>query len=156
LAAADQQTFDLVVSDIGLPDGDGYQLMASLRQQHGLAGIAISGFGFTEDIARSSKAGFFAHLTKPISVPVIEQTIARLRRDIAQRFQEGQVPARFLPSDYPAITYDPGERNARTSVAASGIHRSRTVALAARGKPVRLRSAPSGSVASAAMGEIWR
>jgi CheY-like chemotaxis protein len=97
LAAADQQTFDLVVSDIGLPDGDGYQLMASLRQKHGLAGIAISGFGFTEDIARSTKAGFFAHLTKPISVPVIEQTIARLRRDIAQRFQEesgsGEIPA---------------------------------------------------------------
>lgn len=86
LAAADQHTFDLVISDIGLPDGDGYQLMASLRQKHRLTGIAISGFGFAEDIARSDKAGFSAHLTKPISVLALEQTIARLRRTTAERF----------------------------------------------------------------------
>lgn len=56
--------YDLVVSDIGLPDGDGWQLLQELQQQRSsLRGIAMSGFGMTADIQRSRDAGFSAHLT---------------------------------------------------------------------------------------------
>jgi signal transduction histidine kinase len=56
----------LVVSDLGLPDGSGVDLMRQLRARHHLTGIALSGFGMEEDVRRSHEAGFTAHLTKPI------------------------------------------------------------------------------------------
>jgi signal transduction histidine kinase len=58
--------FDLVISDLGLPDGTGIKLMEQLRAEHGLSGIALSGYGMEEDIVRSREAGFVAHLVKPI------------------------------------------------------------------------------------------
>jgi len=78
LAAANQEHFDLVISDVGLPDGNGLELMRSLRQQHGLTGICLSGFGMEEDIARSSDAGFCQHLTKPIDFRKLEAIIHSL------------------------------------------------------------------------------
>jgi CheY-like chemotaxis protein len=60
--------FDLVISDIGLPDGNGVDLMSELTRDYGLRGIALSGYGMDEDLARSSNAGFIAHLVKPIDV----------------------------------------------------------------------------------------
>jgi CheY-like chemotaxis protein len=56
----------LVVSDLGLPDGHGVDLMRTLRDRYGLQGIALSGFGMEEDVRRAHAAGFAAHLTKPI------------------------------------------------------------------------------------------
>ena len=76
LEAAEVGTFDLVLSDIGLPDSDGYTLMKSLRDRHGIPGIALTGYGMHEDVARSNEAGFVAHLTKPISVALLDQTLA--------------------------------------------------------------------------------
>ena len=58
--------FDLVISDVGLPDGSGLDLMSGLRDAQGLTGIALSGFGTDEDVAASPAAGFAAHLTKPV------------------------------------------------------------------------------------------
>jgi CheY-like chemotaxis protein len=66
----------LVLSDIGLPDGDGYALMRALRERYGMKGIALTGYGMTEDISRSSAAGFVAHLTKPIQVSVLDRALA--------------------------------------------------------------------------------
>jgi CheY-like chemotaxis protein len=57
---------DLVVSDLGLPDGTGYDLMRQLSAEHGLRGIAVSGFGMEEDLRRSAEAGFARHFTKPV------------------------------------------------------------------------------------------
>ncbi|HEV2293534.1 MAG TPA: ATP-binding protein [Tepidisphaeraceae bacterium] len=58
-AASDAQgQFDLVISDLGLPDGSGLDLMRELRQQYGLRGIALSGYGMEEDLQRSRDAGF--------------------------------------------------------------------------------------------------
>jgi CheY-like chemotaxis protein len=54
-----------VLSDIGLPEMDGIQLMKILSGQYHLKGIALSGFGMEEDIQRSLEAGFSLHLTKP-------------------------------------------------------------------------------------------
>ncbi|MGI8889247.1 MAG: response regulator [Chthoniobacterales bacterium] len=67
---------DLVISDLGLPDGDGHKLMAELHDEYGLAGIALSGYGMEHDIARSRSSGFFAHLTKPINMLALESAIA--------------------------------------------------------------------------------
>lgn len=59
-----ENEYDLVVSDIGLPDGDGWQLLQELKQRRpSLRGIAMSGFGMSTDIQRSRDAGFSAHLT---------------------------------------------------------------------------------------------
>ena len=67
---------DLLISDLGLPDGDGYELMAELSQGYGLPGIALSGYGMEQDIARSRSSGFSAHLTKPVDIRVLETAIA--------------------------------------------------------------------------------
>jgi len=78
LSAADAQEFDLVVSDIGLPDGSGLDLMPQLRERHSLRGIALSGFGMEEDVARSHTAGFAAHLVKPVDSKQLEQALQRV------------------------------------------------------------------------------
>ena len=67
---------DLVISDLGLPDGDGYALMAELRDAYGLPGIALSGYGTEEDVKRSRASGFFTHLTKPVDIRALEAAIA--------------------------------------------------------------------------------
>jgi PAS domain S-box-containing protein len=76
LAQAAAEAFDLVVSDIGLPDESGLELMKKLRTRHGLRGICLSGYGMEEDIARSIAAGFSEHLTKPINFERLENAIA--------------------------------------------------------------------------------
>jgi CheY-like chemotaxis protein len=77
---ASQEKFDLVVSDIGLPDATGYHLMEQLKQQYGILGIAMSGYGMDEDIRKSQEAGFSDHLVKPISFAELDQAIQRLAR----------------------------------------------------------------------------
>ncbi|MGA2256585.1 MAG: response regulator [Thermoguttaceae bacterium] len=68
LELAGQHNFDLLVSDLGLPDGSGHDVMRGLRERgHKFPGIALSGYGQEEDIRRSREAGFAAHLTKPAS-----------------------------------------------------------------------------------------
>jgi PAS domain S-box-containing protein len=66
----------LLVSDIGLPDGDGCDLMSELRDGLGLRGIALTGYGMEADVARSAKAGFLAHLTKPVRVQALDAALA--------------------------------------------------------------------------------
>lgn len=78
LLAAEAESFDLLVSDLGLPDGSGNDLMRALRERRGLRGVALSGFGMEEDIARSREAGFEAHLVKPVRV----QELLAIIRDL--------------------------------------------------------------------------
>jgi CheY-like chemotaxis protein len=66
---------DLVLSDIGLPDGSGHDLMAELSRRYGLRGIALTGYGMDEDVERSREAGFARHLTKPVSLEQLESAI---------------------------------------------------------------------------------
>ncbi len=77
LRKAQEGAFDLLLSDIGLPDGSGCELMAALRKQFGLRGIAFSGFGMEGDIQESLDAGFFAHVTKPIDLERLKQTMTQ-------------------------------------------------------------------------------
>jgi DNA-binding response OmpR family regulator len=67
LDAAARGPVDVLVSDIGLPDGSGHDLLRHLRGEHpSLAAVAISGFGSDDDVRHSLDAGFSAHLTKPL------------------------------------------------------------------------------------------
>jgi PAS domain S-box-containing protein len=79
--------FDLVISDLGLPDGSGLDLMRGLRDAQGLRGIALSGFGTDDDVAASMAAGFAAHLIKPVEWEQLRVEIERLAplRDSAAR-----------------------------------------------------------------------
>lgn len=70
--------FDLVVSDIGLPDGSGLELMRRLRQERPVRGIALSGYGMEQDLRRSAEAGFAAHLTKPVEFRRLEAVISEV------------------------------------------------------------------------------
>jgi signal transduction histidine kinase/CheY-like chemotaxis protein len=78
LHLADRYRFDVVVSDIGLPDGSGLDLMRRLRDHHGMRGIAVSGFGMEEDRTRSLAAGFSEHLIKPVDFRSLRAAIERL------------------------------------------------------------------------------
>ena len=78
MEAAGRNQFDLLISDIALPDGTGTELMANLRAMSGLRGIAISGFGMNGDIEKSLQAGFSEHLVKPIKIEKLEAAIDRV------------------------------------------------------------------------------
>lgn len=69
---------DLLISDIGLPDGSGHELKNEFEVCPHLRGIAISGFGMDADIAQSRECGFSAHLTKPVSVRALEAALAAM------------------------------------------------------------------------------
>jgi len=71
-AFSGHQKFDLLISDIGLPDGNGCELMTELRHRPGLVGIALTGYGMEDDLNRSQAAGFFTQLTKPISIQALD------------------------------------------------------------------------------------
>jgi PAS domain S-box-containing protein len=78
LEALAQQDFDILASDIGLPDQSGFELMERVRNRSGLVGIALSGFGSEEDIARAHRAGFAEHLVKPVSIAQLRAVLGRL------------------------------------------------------------------------------
>ena len=71
LEAMAVETFDLLVSDIDLPDGSGLEIMRHGRDQLGLKGIAFSGYGTPDDVKESFDAGFAHHLTKPASIDTL-------------------------------------------------------------------------------------
>jgi CheY-like chemotaxis protein len=68
LQAAEAESFDLVITDLGLPDGDGCDVLRRLQEIRSIKGIALTGFGQDEDLARTREAGFSQHLVKPVSV----------------------------------------------------------------------------------------
>lgn len=83
-ALAASGEFDVVISDLGLPDGEGTELMAYFadtgRQP---LSIAMTGFGMEEDIQRTLAAGFVAHMTKPINMADLDRLLATLLEERA-------------------------------------------------------------------------
>jgi signal transduction histidine kinase len=73
-AEASSKEFDLLISDIELPDGTGLELMHELASRH-IKGIAMSGFGSEDDVRQSRDAGFQVHLTKPVDLGKLEKEI---------------------------------------------------------------------------------
>lgn len=79
LTLAEQHEFDTLVSDLGLPDGNGMELMQKLRaREPGLRGIALSGYGTEEDQRRSREAGFSRHLIKPVDIDQLRAALREL------------------------------------------------------------------------------
>lgn len=80
LNIAKEYEFDVLISDIGLPDGRGTELLTRLREtrQQDISAIAMTGFGMDRDLEESRLAGFTAHLTKPVEYSALEQVLVRL------------------------------------------------------------------------------
>ena len=77
-AAARQNGFDLIISDLGLPDGSGLDVMRQVRERYAGRAIALTGYGMESDIAASREAGFAEHLTKPVDMAALEAAIRRV------------------------------------------------------------------------------
>jgi PAS domain S-box-containing protein len=69
--------FDVLVSDLGLPDRSGHDLVRQIKKMREMPAVAISGFGAASDIQESLAAGFCAHLTKPLDFQILHTTIQR-------------------------------------------------------------------------------
>jgi CheY-like chemotaxis protein len=80
IEAAERERFDLLISDVGLPDGLGCEIMRAVHSKYGLKGIALSGYGMDIDIQKSREAGFLEHLTKPVDMETLEAAISRVIR----------------------------------------------------------------------------
>ena len=70
------QKVDLLLSDIGLPDGSGWELLEQLPSASGLFAVAMSGFGMNADRARSRAAGYRHHLIKPFMPDELDSILA--------------------------------------------------------------------------------
>jgi CheY-like chemotaxis protein len=85
LELASKEHFDVIVSDMGLPDVNRYELMKQIRDYYPIQGIAMSGYGMEEDLRKSREAGFSDHIVKPASLSQLERSIHQLRRNLVKK-----------------------------------------------------------------------
>ena len=78
LAIVESKQLDVVLSDIGLPDGSGYDVIAQAKRKQPVKGVALTGFDKEEDVRRSKEAGFDFHLTKPIDFHELRTVLAQV------------------------------------------------------------------------------
>lgn len=78
LELCERNSYDVLLADIGLPDGSGWELMKTLLKRGPVRGIAISGYAYDADIEKSLEAGFSEHLTKPIAAESLFAAIERV------------------------------------------------------------------------------
>lgn len=74
---AAEVNFDLLLSDLGLPDGNGWDLLEELRTRRAIKAIAMSGYDSDADRERSKAAGFLEHLAKPLTSERLDQAFTR-------------------------------------------------------------------------------
>ena len=74
----DSKEFDVVLCDIALPDGSGYDVIAEAKRKRPVKAVAISGFAATEDIERGRKAGFDFHLAKPVDFHELRAVLGQI------------------------------------------------------------------------------
>jgi two-component system, chemotaxis family, CheB/CheR fusion protein len=82
LERAEAMQFDVVVSDIGMPQMNGYEMAQRLREMPGYADvpmIAVTGFARYGDQSKALESGFNAHLSKPVNPTTLLDLIERLR-----------------------------------------------------------------------------
>ena len=77
-AFQEAEELDLIISDIGLPDGSGLDLMRKVKTVRSVPAIALTGYGMDEDVRRSREAGFTTHMTKPIDFTKLEAMIRQI------------------------------------------------------------------------------
>jgi CheY-like chemotaxis protein len=70
-----KEEFDVLISDLALPDGSGIDLMQALQSMRPLLGIALTGFGMENDVRKCRDAGFQHHLVKPIDLNKLDLLI---------------------------------------------------------------------------------
>jgi len=88
LALLAAQRPQVLLSDIGLPDGDGWELLERVPDRGSLFAIAMSGFGMAADRERSAAAGYRFHLVKPIALEQLEEALAAAAREVARPGQD--------------------------------------------------------------------
>ena len=86
LRAAPRSKCDVLISDIGLPDGDGWELLGRLNLPRPMYAIAMSGYGMTSDRTRSKAAGYRHHLVKPMGIVQLEDIL----REVAQELDKSK------------------------------------------------------------------
>lgn len=74
----DAKNFDVVLSDIGLPDGTGYDVIAQAKRKKAITGVALTGFDQDEEVKRSREAGFDFHLTKPVDFHALRTVLGQI------------------------------------------------------------------------------
>ncbi len=89
-AALGEEAFDLLLSDLGLPDGSGLEVIATLRGKSGIPAVAMSGYGMETDLARTRAAGFTDHIVKPVAADVLRELLTRFSSPL-------------VPSDRPPV-----------------------------------------------------
>jgi two-component system CheB/CheR fusion protein len=80
---AHEKQFDVVLSDISMPEMDGFEFLSKLRQIPGkqdLPAVALTGFGRPEDVQRACSEGFYAHLTKPFDIQTLASLLQKMPR----------------------------------------------------------------------------
>jgi len=83
LRLAHETQFDVVLSDISMPEMDGFEFLSKLRAlpgKQGIPAVALTGFGRPEDVQRASDEGFYAHLTKPFDIQTLATLLQKLPR----------------------------------------------------------------------------
>jgi CheY-like chemotaxis protein len=76
---------DVLVSDIGLPDSTGHDLLRQVKKIRNVPAVAVSGYGSDIDLQNSLDAGFYAHLTKPLDFDLLHATIQKAAHEGASR-----------------------------------------------------------------------
>jgi hypothetical protein len=74
----DSKEFDVVLCDIALPDGSGYDVIAEAKRKRPVKAVALSGFAATEDIQRGRQAGFDFHLAKPVDFHELRSVLGEI------------------------------------------------------------------------------
>jgi two-component system CheB/CheR fusion protein len=83
LQVANQHQFDIVLSDVAMPEMDGFEFLRKLRElpaHHDVPVLALTGFGRPEDVERAKQAGFFSHITKPFDLEKLATTLRSIPR----------------------------------------------------------------------------
>lgn len=83
-ALAAQHDIGFLISDLGLPDGNGCDLMKEFHDRLGISGVALTGYGMDADIAHAHAMGFTLHLTKPVQIGDLEKALALARTELAK------------------------------------------------------------------------
>ena len=78
LDIVDSKELDVVLSDIGLPDGSGYDVISHAKRKQSVKGVALTGFCTSKDIRRSKEAGFDFHLSKPVDFRELRSVLSRI------------------------------------------------------------------------------
>ena len=74
----ESKEFDVVLCDINLPDGSGYDLIAEAKRKRPIKAVALTGFASNEDIERGREAGFDFHLTKPVDFHELRAVLGQI------------------------------------------------------------------------------